>query len=83
MNDDEKSTETKDNNDEKFTPFKKPSARKSFAPLLNALAHPLKAIIFSKSSPLLVVFSLLKVFQLCFLEVSNSFAKRGARGPKC
>ena len=42
-----------------ITPFKKPSARKSFAPLLNA--HPLKAIISSKSSPLLIVFQPLEV----------------------
>ena len=37
-----------------ISPFKKPSARESFAPLLND--HPLKAIISWKSSPLLVVF---------------------------
>ena len=53
-----------------FDPFKKPLARKRFAPLL--IAHPLKAIIFSKSSPLLVVFQ--------SLEVSKSLKVRQKRG---
>ena len=51
-------------------PFKKPSARKSFAPLV--IAHPPKAIISSKSSPLLVVFQP--------LEVSKSLKVRQKRG---
>ena len=49
---------------------KKRSARKSFAPLLNV--HPLKAIISSKCSPLLVVFQL--------FEVSKSLKVRQKRG---
>ena len=45
--------------------FKKPPARKSFFLLLNA--HPLKAIISSKSPPLLFVFQPLEVSK--FLKV--------------
>ena len=52
-------------------PFKKPPARKSFAHLSNA--HPLKAIISFKSSPLLVVFQPLEVLKS--LKVRQ---KRGA-----
>ena len=52
-------------------PFKKPSAGKSFAPLLNA--HPLKGIISSKSSPLLVV-----VQPLQFSKSLKVRQKRGA-----
>ena len=56
-----------------ISPFKKPSARKSFAPLLNA--HPPKAIMSSKSSPLLVVFQ-----PLGSLKILKSSLKEGRVG---